>query len=63
MPSTAAPTEEDPEEAGNIPTIPPVDPTQPGGDPAPVESYGPGLLPQPTPVPYDPEEPMLPPGL
>ncbi len=63
VPSTAAPTEEDPEEAGNIPTIPPVDPTQPGGDPAPVESYGPGLLPQPTPVPYDPEEPMLPPGL
>ena len=63
VPSTAAPTEENPEEAGNIPTASPAETVQPSMDPSPVESYGPGLLPQPTPVSYDPEEPMLPPGL
>ena len=76
-PSTEAPTEENPEEAGNQPTVPVESAPAVTGEPGPetppaVESYAPGLLTpppepilpsQPTPAPYDPNEPMLPPGL
>lgn len=76
-PSTEAPTEENPEEAGNQPTVPAESAPAVTGGPGPetppaVESYAPGLLTpppepilpsQPTPAPYDPNEPMLPPGL
>lgn len=76
-PATEAPTEENPEEAGNQPTAPVESAPAVTGEPGPetppaVESYAPGLLTpppepilpsQPTPAPYDPNEPMLPPGL
>lgn len=77
-PSTEAPTEENPEEAGNQPTAPAESAPAVTGAPAPAESNRPGidqppavltpppepLLPsQPTPAPYDPDEPLLPPGL
>lgn len=68
-PSETAPTEENPEEAGNIPTAPAESAPVTTGEPVPaetppaVESYDPGLLPPPTPAPYDPDEPLLPPGL
>lgn len=78
-PSTEAPTEENPEEAGNQPTAP-AESGQPAASAAPIpaESSQPGIdqppavltpppepiLPsQPTPAPYDPDEPLLPPGL
>lgn len=72
-PPTEAPTEENPEEAGNQPSAPaesaPIATGAPAQTPPPVESYDPGLptpppiISQPTPAPYDPDEPLLPPGL
>lgn len=74
-PSTEAPTEENPEEAGNQPTAPAESAPAVTGEPIPAESSQPGIgqppavltpppvISQPTPAPYDPDEPLLPPGL